>query len=57
VTTGIVYDLATGKSRTWESIGMDALTGLIGGVVGEGVGRLLAVSVKSAVRGVGKAFG
>lgn len=51
--TGAVYDLASGKSPTWESVGTDALYGAIGGAVGEAAGRLLGGGIKAAARGVG----
>ncbi|KAI0878580.1 hypothetical protein GGS24DRAFT_517731 [Hypoxylon argillaceum] len=58
VAAGMAYDLvAGGKGPTWESIGTDALTGLVGGVLGEGVGRVLAVGIKAAARGATTALG
>jgi hypothetical protein len=36
VATGAVYDWASGKSPTWESVGTDALYGAIGGILSEG---------------------
>ncbi|MCJ1346264.1 hypothetical protein MMC31_004479 [Peltigera leucophlebia] len=54
--TGAVYDLASGKTPTWESVGTDALYGAIGGVVGEGAGRLLAGGIQATAKGVGRAL-
>ncbi|KGQ10723.1 Wall-associated protein [Beauveria bassiana D1-5] len=52
VMTGAVYDQATGHTPTWKSVGTDALYSLIGGVVGEGAGKVLGAAGKSAVRGL-----
>lgn len=38
VVTGVVYDLATGQSPTWGSVGRDALAGIIAGF-SRGVGK------------------
>ncbi|OAA41127.1 YD repeat-containing protein [Beauveria brongniartii RCEF 3172] len=53
VMTGAVYDQATGHTPTWKSVGTDALYSLIGGVVGEGAGKVVGAAGKSAVRGLG----
>ncbi|KIA75672.1 hypothetical protein HK57_00533 [Aspergillus ustus] len=50
VVTGMVYDAATGQSPTWQSVGTDALYGLAGGVLGEGIGRVAAKGLKQVGR-------
>ncbi|KAJ2898378.1 hypothetical protein MKZ38_003969 [Zalerion maritima] len=50
VTTGIVYDSASGKGPSWDHVGSDALYGLLGAIGGEAVGRTIAVGVKTAAR-------
>ncbi|RPA93710.1 hypothetical protein L873DRAFT_1815418 [Choiromyces venosus 120613-1] len=52
VATRAIYDLASGKSPTWESVGNDALYGAIGGV-----SRVLAGGIKAAAHGMSKALG
>ncbi|KAM3516286.1 hypothetical protein MY11210_000045 [Beauveria gryllotalpidicola] len=52
VMTGAVYDQATGHAPTWKSVGTDALYSLIGGVVGEGAGKVLGAAGKAAARGL-----
>ncbi|KAH2761582.1 hypothetical protein KXW10_000404 [Aspergillus fumigatus] len=51
VTVGAIYDAASGKSPTWESVGTDALYGAIGGVVGEGIGHGIAKAVSVGMKG------
>ncbi|XXG98285.1 DNA replication protein psf2 [Hypoxylon texense] len=53
VATGAIYDAASGKAPTWESVGEDAAYGVLGGVVGEAGGRLLGKGIKAAVKGLG----
>ncbi|KAI4866827.1 hypothetical protein F4820DRAFT_468555 [Hypoxylon rubiginosum] len=50
VATGAIYDAASGKTPTWESVGEDAAYGLIGGVVGEAGGRIIGKGIKTAVK-------
>ncbi|UKZ58882.1 uncharacterized protein TrAtP1_000204 [Trichoderma atroviride] len=52
VVTGMVYDGATGKGISWSSVGTDAAYGVIGGLVGEGVGRAIGAAGKAAIRGL-----
>ncbi|KAI1108382.1 hypothetical protein F5Y14DRAFT_445507 [Nemania sp. NC0429] len=54
VAAGAAYDLATGKTPTWESIGTDALYGAIGGVVGEGLARGFGMALKAGARRLGR---
>ncbi|KAJ7192348.1 hypothetical protein GGX14DRAFT_380251 [Mycena pura] len=55
--TGAIYDLATGKTPTKESMATDALYGAIGGLVGEGIGRVIGKGVKVLARGVSRGLG
>ena len=57
VATGAIYDVASGKSPTWESVGTDALVGVIGGLVGEGVGRVAGKGIEVFARRIGAALG
>ena len=52
VTTGVVYDWASGKGPSWEHAGTDAMYGLLGGIGGEVVGGTLAVGARAAARGL-----
>ncbi|KAL6910210.1 hypothetical protein GGI43DRAFT_426984 [Trichoderma evansii] len=52
VATGIIYDSASGKVPTWGSVGTDFAYGVIGGLVGEGVGRAIGKAGKAALRGL-----
>ncbi|KAE8353323.1 hypothetical protein BDV28DRAFT_148202 [Aspergillus coremiiformis] len=52
VVSGAVYDLASGKAPTWQSVGTDALYGAIGGIVGEGVTKGISTGAKAVARGV-----
>ncbi|PYH73075.1 RHS repeat domain-containing protein [Aspergillus vadensis CBS 113365] len=45
---GIGTDLVEGRMPTWKSVGIDALSGLVGGVLGEAGGRFLASGLKFA---------
>ncbi|KAM0247112.1 hypothetical protein ACHAQJ_009967 [Trichoderma viride] len=54
VVTGLIYDSASGKGPSWGSVGMDALFGAFGGLIGEGVGRGLASGFKAASRGLAR---
>ncbi|MCJ1239214.1 hypothetical protein MMC14_007208 [Varicellaria rhodocarpa] len=57
VITGALYDVATGKSPTWESVDKDALFGAIGGAIGEIGGRVLVKGVTATARSVSRALG
>ncbi|KAK0716312.1 hypothetical protein B0H67DRAFT_610844 [Lasiosphaeris hirsuta] len=57
VATGAIYDLVSGKSPTWESVGTDALYGAIGGLVGEGIGRVVGKGIRALSQTVGRALG
>ncbi|GLA52288.1 hypothetical protein AnigIFM63604_009137 [Aspergillus niger] len=48
VAAGAVGDLVEGRLPTWKSVGIDALSGLIGGVLGEAGGRAIASGLKFA---------
>ncbi|PYH85738.1 hypothetical protein BO82DRAFT_389360 [Aspergillus uvarum CBS 121591] len=43
---GAVGDLAEGRTPTWKSVGIDALSGLIGGALGEAGGRAFSAGFK-----------
>ena len=57
VATGAVYDLASGKSPTLGSVSADALYGTLGGLVGEGIGRVVAKGIGALSHTIGKALG
>ncbi|GLB00775.1 hypothetical protein AtubIFM57143_009828 [Aspergillus tubingensis] len=48
VGVGIGTDLVEGRIPTWKSVGIDALSGLVGGVLGEAGGRFIASGLKFA---------
>ncbi|PLB53948.1 RHS repeat protein [Aspergillus steynii IBT 23096] len=53
VGVGVIYDLATGTTPTLKSIGMDAVTGAIGGYVGGVIGSNVPASWANALGTVG----
>lgn len=48
VGVGVATDLVEGRMPTWKSVGIDALAGLVGGVLGEAGGRAIASGLKFA---------
>ncbi|KAI1171847.1 hypothetical protein F4777DRAFT_593379 [Nemania sp. FL0916] len=57
VAFGIGYDIIDGRTPTWKSIATDAGYGLLGGLAGEGIGRILGKAWRLAKPGINKAFG
>ncbi|KAK6519147.1 hypothetical protein TWF281_003836 [Arthrobotrys megalospora] len=61
VAAGATYDLASGKTPSWQSVGMDALAGGVGVLGGAVVGKALSVAgkavFKTAEKGLVSALG
>ncbi|KAJ0417510.1 hypothetical protein BJY00DRAFT_315802 [Aspergillus carlsbadensis] len=49
VVSGVLGDVVEGRKPTWSSVGMDALNGLVGGIIGEAGGQLLSAGFKGVM--------